>query len=187
MKKYYLMKLLKLFLIAGMILIPEIYVKSQSNENWRLEFKKELELFGHRNWILIVDAAYPLQSKPAIKTIYSGEDQLTVVNEVLNAIDHSPHVFAEVFLDREIDYVPEREAKGIEAYKTGLWQLLNGRTVIKDMHEDLISKVDEAAKTFNVLVIKTNMTIPYTSVFLRLNCGYWTPEQEAGMRKRIKD
>jgi len=179
------MRSTKLFLLTLILVFTETIAFSQS-ETWKEKFQKELELFGHRNWILIVDAAYPLQSKPAIKTIFSGEEQMTVVHEVLNTIDHSPHVFAEVFLDKEIDYVPESEAKGIEAYKTRLWEVLNGRTVIKDLHEDLISKVDEAAKTFNVLVIKTNMTIPYTSVFLRLNCGYWSPEQEAEMRKNMK-
>jgi len=179
------MKISKILFIAVIIFIPEICTYSQSNADWRTEFRKELELFGHRNWILIVDAAYPLQSKPAIKTIYTGEDQLNVVREVLNAVDDAPHVFPEVFLDREIDYVPEKDAKGIKQYKSKLWEMLNGRTVIKDLHEDLIKKIDEAAKTFNVLVLKTNLTIPYTSVFLRLNCGYWSPEQEAGMRQKM--
>jgi len=140
---------------------------------------------GHRNWILIVDAAYPLQSKPAIKTIYTGEAQLKVVREVFDAVSGAPHVFPEVFLDREMDYVPESEVKGIEDYKSKLWEILSNKTVIKAPHEDLIAKVDEAAKTFNVLVLKTNMTIPYTSVFLRLNCGYWSPEQEAKMRRMM--
>ncbi len=173
-------------LVALILLVAGNSVMSQNiSGNWQEDFKKELLLMGHRNWILIVDAAYPLQSKPAIKTIYTGEDQLKVIKEVLDAIDDAPHVFPEVFLDREIDYVPESEAKGIENYKTKLWEMLYGRTVIKDMHEDLIKKVDESAKTFNVLVLKTRLTIPYTSVFLRLNCGYWSPEQEGKMRQRI--
>ncbi len=170
-----------LFLIAGTQLSAQ-----KNTNNWRAEFQKELQLMGHRNWILIVDAAYPLQSKSAIKTIFTGDDQLTVVREVLNTVDDAPHVFPEVFLDREIDYVPEQDAKGIEQYKRKLWEMLYGRTVIKDLHEDLIKKIDTAAETFNVLVLKTDMTIPYTSVFLRLNCGYWSTEQEAKMRQKMK-
>ena len=173
-------------LVALILLVAGNSVMSQNRAgSWQEDFKKELQLMGHRNWILIVDAAYPLQSKPAIKTIYTGEDQLKVIKEVLDAIDDAPHVFPEVFLDREIDYVPESEVKGIENYKTKLWEMLYCRIVIKDLHEDLIKKVDESAKTFNVLVLKTRMTMPYTSVFLRLNCGYWSPEQEENMRKRI--
>ena len=167
-----------------MFLGAQVYAQKQTG-SWREEFMKELQLMGHRNWILIVDAAYPLQSKPAIKTIYTGEDQLKVVREVLNDIDEAPHVFPEVFLDREIDFVTESEAGGIGAYKKGLWDILENKTVIKSRHEEMIKKVDEAAQTFNILVLKTTMTIPYTSVFLRLNCGYWTPGQESKLRQKM--
>jgi len=32
-------------------------------------------------------------------------------------------------------------------------------------HEQIISRLDEAGQTFRVLIIKTDMTLPYTSVF----------------------
>ena len=153
---------------------------------WESQLQKSLPLFGHRNWILIVDMAYPLQSKPAIHTIYTGEDQLTVVKAVLNAVEKAPHVYPDVFLDKEADYITDAEAPGMDAYKRSLGKLLTGLHVEKKLHEDLIAGIDEAAKTFNVLVLKTNLTIPYTSVFLRLNCGYWNAAQEKMMRERMK-
>ncbi len=153
---------------------------------WESQLQKSLPLFGHRNWILIVDMAYPLQSKPAIHTIYTGEDQLTVVKAVLNAVKKAPHVYPDVFLDKEADYITDAEAPGMDAYKRSLGKLLTGLHVEKKLHEDLIAGIDEAAKTFNVLVLKTNLTIPYTSVFLRLNCGYWNAAQEKMMRERMK-
>ena len=52
-------------------------------------------------------------------------------------------------------------------------------------HEEIISKLDEAGQKFHVLVLKTRMTIPYTSVFIRLDCGYWTGEQEKRLRTRM--
>ena len=52
-------------------------------------------------------------------------------------------------------------------------------------HEQIISKLDEAGKTFHILVLKSTMTIPYTSVFIRLDCGYWTEEQEKRLRERM--
>ena len=175
-------------IIVLILLFPNApgYAQKQTG-TWHEEFMKELKLMGHRNWILIVDAAYPLQGKPAIKTICTGEDQLTVVREVINSIDEAPHVFPEVFLDREIDFISESDARGIDEYKKSLWDIFSNKTVIKSMHEDMIKKVDEAAKTFNILVLKTNMTIPYTSVFLRLNCGYWTPGQESKLRQKMGD
>ena len=40
-------------------------------------------------------------------------------------------------------------------------------------HEEIISRLDRVGELFRVLVIKTNMCIPYTSVFFELECGYW--------------
>ena len=134
----------------------------------------------------MVDAAYPFQSKPAIKTIATGEKQLDVVKEVMKAVENAPHIYPEVFLGKEIDFVPEKQAKGIEAYKKELNKLLKGKSVTKELHEELIATIDEAAKTFNILVLKTDLTIPYTSVFIRLDCGYWNGEQEKKIRELMK-
>lgn len=40
-------------------------------------------------------------------------------------------------------------------------------------HEKIIANLDEAGATFKIVIIKTDMTLPYTSVFIRLDCGYW--------------
>lgn len=175
------MRILLGILITGLCSLQ--LVAQEADHNWRETLKEQLPLLGHRNWILVVDAAYPLQSKAAIKTISTGEKQLDVVKEVLVAIDKAPQVYPEVFLDKEIDFVPEKEAKGIEAYKKELYKILSGKNVTKELHEALIANIDEAAKVFNILVLKTDLTIPYTSVFFRLDCGYWNGEQEKKMRK----
>ena len=49
----------------------------------------------------------------------------------------------------------------------------------------IISTVDETSKQFHVLVLKTNMAIPYTSVFIRLDCKYWSADAEARMRAKM--
>jgi len=33
--------------------------------------------------------------------------------------------------------------------------------------------------------LKTNMTIPYTSVFFELDCGYWHPGAEERLREAM--
>jgi hypothetical protein len=45
--------------------------------------------------------------------------------------------------------------------------------------------VDEVGKTFHIVVLKTTMTVPYTSVFLQLNCKYWSDDAEAQLRKAM--
>ena len=47
-------------------------------------------------------------------------------------------------------------------------------------------QLDQAAKTFHVLIIKTNMTLPYTSVFLQLSASYWGDEEEQRLRQAIR-
>jgi hypothetical protein len=49
-------------------------------------------------------------------------------------------------------------------------------------HTDVMTKVDEAGKTFRILFIKTTTTIPYTSVYMRLDCGYRNDEVEQKIR-----
>ncbi len=178
------MKPLKLSLLVLVIVVFfQPAIGQNSSSEWRKELQEQIQLHGHRNWILIVDSAYPFQSKSAINTIATGESQLAVVTEVLDAVDEANHIYPEVFLDKEIDFVPEKNAKGIDSYKSDLYTLLKGRNVTKELHEELIATIDEAAKTFNILVLKTDLTIPYTSVFLRLDCGYWNGDQEKEMRK----
>jgi hypothetical protein len=48
---------------------------SIASESWKAELKKELPLLGHRNWIVVADSAYPLQTSPGIETITANEDQ----------------------------------------------------------------------------------------------------------------
>ena len=153
---------------------------------WESKLAEELPLLGHRNWILIADSAYPAQSRAGIDTVATGANQLEVVRAALDAIDATPHVRATVYLDKELEFVPEANAPGISAYRTALGYHLEGRNVTRLPHEDLIAKLDEAAKTFNILVLKTDLALPYTSVFLELDCGYWSGEAEAQMREAIR-
>ena len=40
-----------------------------TNSDWRSRLTQELPLLGHRNWIAVVDSAYPLQTSAGIETI----------------------------------------------------------------------------------------------------------------------
>lgn len=170
-----------------LIFISMSGISQSINTNWKGALNKQLQLHGHRNWVLVVDAAYPYQSNPAIKTVVTGAKHIDVIKELLNKVKSAPHIFPEVYLDKELDYVPEKEAPGIENYRNQLKLLLKGEKVEKVLHEEMIERIDEAAETFHILVLKTNFTLPYTSVFINLNCGYWTTEQEKKLRKLMPD
>jgi len=92
----------------------------------------------------------------------------------------------EVLRGNELKYVAETNAPGIGAYRASLEKFLANQPVQALPHERIISRLDEAGKTFKVLIIKTPFTKPHTSVFFQLECAYWNAEFEKEMRAAIK-
>src|ERR1700686_1285750 len=115
--------LLALFLIA-----TSLFATSQtpSRPEWRAVLDEELPVLGHRNWIVIVDSAYPLQSSPGVETIETGEDHLAVVDYVLGTLQNSTHVRPLVHTDKELEFVPEKEAPGVSRYREELKARISG-------------------------------------------------------------
>ena len=154
--------------------------------SWRDVLVERLHTMGHRNWIVIADSAYPLQVAEGIETTRTGAHHEHVLEETLEAIDQSPHVRPIVHLDAELPHLTEQYAPGIDAYREQLDRILHGHHTQSRPHEDIIADLDEAGKTFDILVLKTNLTLPYTSVFLQLDCGYWSEETETELRQSIE-
>jgi hypothetical protein len=169
-----------------MVLLTIVSSSAMAADNWKQKLQQDIAIFGHRNWIVVADSAYPLQTSPGIETITVDADQLAVVKEVISQLSMAKHVKPIVYTDTELGYVPEKEATGITAYREALAGLLASQDRQKLLHEQIIQKLDEAGKTFKVLVIKTPLTIPYTSVFFQLDCGYWSPEDESRLRAAMK-
>lgn len=150
---------------------------------WKEKLRKEIPLLGHRNWIVVVDSAYPLQTAPGIETIYAEADQLEVLKGVIAELAKTKHVKPTIYTDAEMKFVAEPNAPGITRYRDDLGKILVDQPVQVLPHEQIIAKLDEAGKTFKILVIKTPLTRPYTSVFFQLECGYWN----AGAEKQLRD
>jgi len=160
-----------------------------SNANmsgWEAVLRERLQLFGHRNWIVVTDAAYPLQSNPGIETIVCSEGQIEVTRKVMEAIASSAHVRANIYTDTELQHVPEEDAQGIDIFRRQLSQLLQQQPARQIPHEEIIGKLDRAATLFRVLLLKTNMVLPYTSVFFELDCGYWNADAEQRLRTAMQ-
>jgi len=177
-----------LLFLRTQVLLPAMllcFVSALRADDWQGVLKKELPLFGHRNWIVIADSAYPAQSRTGIETVVTDADQIDVLKGVLTALDGMKHVRPIVFTDAELSHVPEEDAPGIAAYRKELAALLGDRPVQVIPHEKIIAKLDEAGATFRVLILKTNLTLPYTSVFLQLDCGYWNADAEKRLRNPI--
>lgn len=153
---------------------------------WETTVKERLPVLGHRNWILVADSAYPAQISPGVQTLYTGGSQLDVLRTVLKQIKAAGHVNPVVRLDTELESVSEKAAPGVSHYRDKLTDMLKGYRVERLPHEQLIKRLDEAGKTFQVLVLKSDLKLPYTSVFLELDCGYWSPEKETELRNSLR-
>jgi hypothetical protein len=175
----------RIWLAIAMASLTACSPAAHNELTWQQKLHERVPLYGHRNWIVIADSAYPAQSRDGIETIVSNAGQLDVLQEVLATLGASKHVKPIVYTDRELTFVPEKEAPGISTYKQELARLLKGQTQNPMAHEQIIAKLDQAGQTFRVLIIKTNMTIPYTSVFLQLDCAYWGPEAEKRLRESM--
>lgn len=171
-------------LIALLVTLHGTHLAAQSN--WQSRVTESMPLMGHRNWILIVDSAYPLQSSPGVETIETSAPQLEVVRYVLGAINSSIHVRPLISMDAELPFVPDDDAPGASAYRSQIQRLLADYTIESIPHERVISQIDETSKEFHVLILKTTMTIPYSSVFIRLDCKYWSADAEKRLRSRMR-
>lgn len=152
---------------------------------WKSQFATALRLFGHRNWIVVADSAYPAQSRSGIETVAADADQVYVLRTVIEGVSASSHIRANVYLDHELDYLSEQDAPGVANYRRELSTILRDSAVFRQPHEQIIHKLDQSAQLFRILIIKTKFTIPYTSVFLELDCGYWSANAESRLRATI--
>lgn len=149
------------------------------------ELKRVLPLLGHRNWILVVDKAYPYQSSEGITYLDSEEEIVPVLDKVLQMLKASTHVRPVIYLDKELESMDDSLAPGADALKKQFKELTAGMNVQQILHDQVFAKLDAASKLFNIVVVKTESLIPYTSVFIELDCGYWPAEKEKELRRRM--
>jgi hypothetical protein len=154
--------------------------------NWEQILKDRLKLYGHRNWVVIADSAYPAQSKQGIETIAADDEQATVIERAFAILRQCKHVRPAIYTDVELRFVPEEDAPGVTLYRDQLARLMSGYEASSLPHEEIISMLDRVGETFRVLVIKTTMRIAYTSVFVELQCGYWNTRAENRLRAVIR-
>ncbi len=158
-----------------------------TQQNWKYQFDKKLPLLGHRNWILIVDKAFPEQNAAGMEYVNSDEKLLPTLEYVLGEINKSSHVKPIIYQDKELNYITDVQSKGVKQFTEATKKLFTHQQVQTMLHDSVFMKLDKEAKLFKVLVIKTNETIPYTSVFMQLDCTYWNAEKENQLRLQMKN
>ncbi len=150
---------------------------------WERRIKVLIPILGHRNWIVVADSAYPAQSNLGIETLYTGDDHIQLVEKISLAIKESGHMRANIYMDAELQRVQEEDAPGVTVFRREIDRVLSDPNARLLEHEQIIAKLDESAKLFRVVILKSTLTIPYTSIFLELDCEYWNASAE----KRLRD
>ncbi len=153
--------------------------------SWTATIHRDLPLYGDRNWIAIVDSAYPDQSRAGVTTIVTHQSMYKVLKYVLAAVAKAPNIRAEAYTDRELQFVSNQQAPGISGYRKKIDHILMTADVPhhQRMHINSIHLLNQDGKIYKILILKTNLTMAYTSVFLHLKCGYWSNADEAALRK----
>jgi hypothetical protein len=178
------------FLVLGVMTLllaaccPSSTTVPDEAPSWKDELKANLSLLGHRNWIVVTDMAYPLQTQPGIKTIYTNESYVDILGFVYSEIEKAPHIKATIYQDKELSYLDEKDVAGIDALR-GEMKSLFGEQVSPVPHEELIMRLDEVSRKFHVVILKSKLTIPYTSTFFELDCNYWDSMREKVLQKKI--
>ncbi len=182
----------------SLILIPALAIilagcmnereEEQSNQamDWKMQFQEQLPEFGHRNWILVVDKAFPSQNAEGILTLNTGENLLDVLSYTLKEIEGSTHVKPIVYTDKELRYMTEELAANSTDYRSSLDQVIGKYDPEVLLHDSVFVKIDQASKLFKVLILKTEEVIAYSSVFIELDAKYWSAEKEKSLRESMK-
>ncbi|MFY7901148.1 MAG: hypothetical protein ACOVNY_13250 [Chitinophagaceae bacterium] len=181
--------ILALFLLTVACNTPKSNANNETtnHKNWKTVFEDKLPLLGHRNWILVVDKAFPVQNAAGIEYINSNENLLPTLEYVLNKVNNSSHVKPIIYQDKELGFITEEQSKGITKFIENSKVILSNQPVNTILHDSVFKKLDVESKLFKILVIKTNEIIPYTSVFMQLDCAYWNEEKERNLRTKIKN
>lgn len=154
--------------------------------DWKGSVNNQVNQLGHRNWIVISEASFPAHSRVGIRQVNADSEVPEVVDYVLNALERTQNVRPRIYLTREMRSVENDFAPGIDQMRERIAESLHGHEPTELDQQSLITLLESANQSYNVLVIRTPTALPYTSVFMELQPGYWDAESEDRLRQRIR-
>ena len=175
-------KLTRYLSLPLVMLISGCAGMSGAQQRWMPTLRHELSYLGAQNWVVVAEAAFPIQNRRGIRVIQLSADIPDVVDGVERVIEEKYHVKPRLYVSTEVSSVPYDYAPGIKNYHQQLEKALHGRETVRLDHAMLMRMLDDAGKTHRILVIKTHTALPYTSVFMELGSGYWDAESESALR-----
>lgn len=157
----------------------------ENSRDWKGSVNQQVNQLGYRNWIVVSEASFPAHSRPGMRQVISDAEVPEVVDYVLNALEQTQHVRPQIYLTREMRSVENDFAPGMDTMRERIRDSLHGHEPTELDQQSLITLMESANQSYDVLVIRTPTALPYTSVFLELQPGYWDAESEDRLRQRI--
>mgnify|MGYP000075281304 FL=1 len=156
------------------------------DQPWHEAVKQQAGQLGYRNWIVIAEASFPAQNRPGVRQVSASGDVPEVLDYVLKSLEQSENVRPQLYVTRELRSVENDFAPGIDDHRKRLQGALHGHDTTELDQQSLLTLLADANRSFDVLVIRTNTALPYTSVFLELQPAYWDADSEGRLRDRIE-
>lgn len=172
--------------LAGILLASCSGVRTPPEPAWHQPLRQNIKTLGYRNWIVVADASFPAHSRRGVRVNFIDAEIPEVVDAVLKILEETETLQPRVFLPREMRMVENQFAPGIVDFRPKLETALHGRIATELDQAALMTLLEDATRTLDVLVLKTNTALPYTSVFLELQHGYWDGEAEMILRGKLK-
>lgn len=144
-----------------------------------------LEL-GARNWIVVADPAFPLPAGATVQCVTVPADSIETFRQVLDLLEIEGAVVPRIWTSHELTVVPENRAPGIRKHRKELEKLLIGRFHYEVNSRVIDMQLSQAAKEFRVLYIRTSTRLPYSSIAIELDSGYWNSDAETEVQERLR-
>ncbi|MEI6605923.1 MAG: hypothetical protein WCP35_11475 [Verrucomicrobiota bacterium] len=152
---------------------------------WKVAVANQVDRLGYSNWIVIAEASLPAQNRPGIRQVTTNVESPEVLDYVLNTLEQTQRVRPQIYLTREQRALDNDYTPGINEHRRHLTTALRSHETTELEQQSLLTLLEDASHNFDVLVIRTPTTLPYTSVFIELQPGYWDAESEMRLRERI--
>src|SRR3954451_12604828 len=76
-------QVLQILCLALAVAVPASFAQISPGHDWRRVVAERLPLYGHRNWIVVANAAYPAEALSVIETILADAEQRKLLHQVL--------------------------------------------------------------------------------------------------------
>ncbi len=154
---------------------------------WAAQLDREILAMGHGNWIVIAESSFPVHSRRGVRTLRIDAEIPDVLDQVVKTLEYSESTTPYFSTSRELDYISNDLAPGVEVYRSQLKTALRGHATRQMDYQALGMLLEDSANSFAVLVLKTHTSIPYSSIFVELRTSYWDLEGERNMRQKMKN